>query len=287
MSSSFEKIVSHKIKKFLSFLTSNRFIALITGIVATGLLQSSSATTLIVIGLVHSNLISLYQAIPVIMGANIGTTITSQLVAYNISSLVPYFLLIGLLLYITKSKKYKVAGRVLISLGLIFTGIEIISFSITPIKHSRFFISLISYVDNSKAIGILTGIIITAIIQSSSTGVTMLQVMADKGLLEVKTVIPVILGQNIGTCVDTLIGSLATNRTGKQAAVIHILFNILGVVIFYFLIDYLYNIVAILSPSNPSRQVANAHTIFNVATTIILLPLSSFIAKIAKKIVRD
>ncbi|WP_034430174.1 Na/Pi cotransporter family protein [Caldisalinibacter kiritimatiensis] len=287
MSSSFKNIASNKLRQHINKITSNRAFAVIIGIIITSLLQSSSATTIIIISLVHGKLINIYNAAPIIMGANIGTTITGQLISYKNDSMVPYLLIIGFLLFISPRKTSKVLGKVLMGLGLIFCGIEILSYSMSPLKSVDTFLLLINKINKNKLLGVLTGVVTTSIIQSSSTGVAILQLMASKAILPVPTAINIMLGQNIGTCTTTLVGSLATNRIGKQTAIIHLIFNLLGVVIFFYFTDYLFYIVYKLSPADAAKQIANAHTIFNTVTTIILLPFSSLIVKISKFIVKE
>lgn len=288
MASTFENIVSIKLRKNINRITSSKLLSVIIGVIMTGLIQSSSATTLIIISLVHSNLLNIYNAVPIIMGANIGTTFTSQLVAYQVEDMTPYLLFSGILLWVSlRNNKLSFLGKILFGLGLIFAGIDLISYSVALLNVSNVFTKIIYHINNNHIHGIFIGFLITAVIQSSSTGVTMLQIMASNKIIPVHTTIPIILGQNIGTCIDTLVGSLATNKIGKQTAVIHLLFNILGVTLFYFFINQLYHLVCYLTPDDPAKQIANAHTIFNVVTTIVLLPFSSFLVNIAKKIIKE
>ncbi|WP_427339718.1 Na/Pi cotransporter family protein [Caloranaerobacter sp. DY30410] len=288
ISTSFEKIVSEKLKVKLYKLTNNKMIGVLLGVVVTGLLQSSSATTLLVISLVHSNLINIYNAVPIIMGANIGTTITAQIVAIEIKNYAVYLLLAGIIIMpFLKKESTKIIPKLLIGISLIFLGIDIISNSIASTNSTKKLSLLVENIGTNDILGIFSGFLITAIIHSSSTGIAILQIMASSHIISVRTSIPIILGQNIGTCIDTLIGSLATNRTGKQAAFVHIIFNISGVIIFYFFINYLYNFVSLISPGNPSRQIANAHTLFNVITTLLLLPFSSILVNISRKIIKE
>lgn len=288
ISTSFKKIVSEKLKVKLYKLTNNKIIGVLIGIIVTGLLQSSSATTLLVISLVHSDLISIYNAVPIIMGANIGTTLTAQIISIKIENYAIYLLLAGIILIpFFKKEPTKIISKLFIGISLIFLGMDIVSNSMASTNSTKKLSSLIENIGTNNILGILSGFLITAIIHSSSTGIAILQIMASSRIISVKTSIPIILGQNIGTCIDTLIGSFATNRTGKQAAFVHIIFNICGVIIFYFFIDYLYSFVSLISPNNPSRQIANAHTLFNIITTILLLPFSSILVNISKKITKS
>ncbi|WP_352419695.1 Na/Pi symporter [Proteiniborus sp.] len=288
MSKSFEKIISFKIRHRINKITSSKLGGVFIGIFMTALLHSSSTTTIIVISLVHGNLLSIYNAIPIIMGANIGTTFTAQLLAFKIQNLSLYLLILGtMLMFFLRKKKYHIIWKTVFSLALIFAGMDVITYSISRIKTTKFFFDLIQYLSHSKGMSILAGFILTAVIQSSTTGITILQIMTASNIINIYSAIPIILGQNIGTCVDTVIGSLATNRFGKQAALVHVLFNIFGVLIFYFFTDYFSALIINLSPDNPTRQIANAHTIFNVTTTIILLPFSSVLLNVAQRIIKE
>lgn len=287
MSKSFEGVISYKIRNKIDRITSSKLGGVFIGIFITALLHSSSATTIIVISLVHGNLLSIYNAIPIIMGANIGTTFTAQLLAFEIKNLSIYLFIAGIILMVfLRNKKYHIIWKTLLGLALIFAGMDVITYSISRIKSTKFFFSLIKYLSKNKGASILAGFILTAVIQSSTTGMTILQVMTASNIIGINSAIPIILGQNIGTCVDTVIGSFATNKIGKQAAMVHVLFNVFGVIIFYFIIDYFCAFVVYLSPDNPARQIANAHTIFNVVTTVILLPFSSLLLKVSQKIVK-
>lgn len=288
MSKSFEGIISYKIRNKIDRITSSKLGGVFIGVLITALLHSSSATTIIIISLVHGNLLSIYNAIPIIMGANIGTTFTAQLLAFEIRNLSIYLFIAGIILMVfLRNRKYHIIWKTLLGLALIFAGMDVITYSISRIKSTKFFFSLIKYLSKSKGASILAGFILTAVIQSSTTGMTILQVMTASNIIGINSAIPIILGQNIGTCVDTVIGSFATNKVGKQAAMVHVLFNVFGVIIFYFIIDYFCAFVVYLSPDNPARQIANAHTIFNVVTTIILLPFSSVLLKVSQKIVKE
>lgn len=288
MAISFEKMVSNSIRLRIHRLTSRKLIGVLIGVVMTALLQSSSATTLMIVGLVHGNLLSIYNAVPIIMGTNIGTTVTAQIVSYSIEALIPYMYIIGVLFAVLgRNKILRYLSRLVLSLALILSGMELLSSSTSMLQTSKYLPIAINYISNNNLLGLGTGMVFAAIVQSSSVGIAMLQVMASSKMISVATAIPIILGQNVGTCVDTFIGSLATNKAGKQAAIIHILFNIIGVISFYFFIDYLNRAVCVLNPNDPVRQIANAHTIFNIATTLILLPFSPTLVFIAQKIVKE
>lgn len=288
MSAAFEKVLSYKLKIMINKFTSNKINGVIIGIIMTSLLHSSSAATIIVISLVHGNLLNIYNAVPIIMGSNIGTTLTAQLVAFKVDNIYIYLFLVNIILFpLLWKSKYRSILKVLFGLSLIFAGMEVISYSMSHIKSNKVFFDLIRYLSKSKFMSLFAGFILTAVIQSSTTGITIVQIMASSQIISLSAAIPIVLGQNIGTCVDTVIGSLATNRAGKQVALVHVLFNVLGVIIFYFFTDFLYSFVIRISPANPSRQIANVHSFFNIVTTIILLPFSSVILNLSQKIIKE
>ncbi len=288
MSSSFKKDLTFKIKSRINNLSSNKLAGVLIGIIMTGLLQSSSAVTLIIVSLVHGRVIKLYNSVPIIMGANIGTTITAQLTAFGLGSspLNLSFIILVLFLLFRKNKNHFIPN-ILLGFLLMLLGLSTISIFINKLEAVGLLRILTIKLSNNPVLGMLSGIIITSIIQSSSTGIAMLQILSSSNVITVSNCIPILLGQNIGTCVNTIIGSFATNKSGKRVAVIHTLFNIFGVIMFIFLIKPLYYFVLQLAPYSPARQIAYAHTIFNILTTIILLPLSSALMKISKKIIRD
>lgn len=285
MTCSFKNTISRSVKKKLGKITKNKITSLMIGLVVTAILQSSSATTLIIISLVHNNLISVHSAVPIIMGTNIGTTITGQLLSFNFKKYIIFLYILSLILMIFPRKnQFKVISKIILSLSLIFTGFEIMSISIIIVKDISFFSNIIIKIGKKKLIGVLLGIFITIVLQSSSMGIGILQALVSNNIVSVNTAIPILLGENIGTCVTSLLGCIIANKSGKQAAIVHILFNIIGVMIFYFFTDVLAQISYIISPENPARQIANAHTIFNVSTTLFLLPFSNFLANLSKKI---
>lgn len=288
MSSSFKENLTSKIKAKINNISSNKFVGVIIGVIMTGLLQSSSATTLIVVSLVHGNAISLYNAVPIIMGANIGTTLTAQLVAFGLGNSTLNIALLALLIYLYfRKSNHTLFPNLLLGFSLMLVGLNIISIFVNKLEAFGLIKGLITNTSDNPIIGIFLGVLITSIIQSSSTGIAILQVLASSNVITVWSSIPIILGQNIGTCTNTIVGSLATNISGKQVAIIHVLFNVLGVLMFLFLMKPLYYFAHQVAPDNSARQIAHAHTIFNVTTTLLLLPISNILVKISKKIIRD
>jgi len=258
-------------------------LGVLIGAVITGILQSSSGTTVILVGLVNANLLTLYQATPIIMGANIGTTVTSQLIAFNLEkyAFIPFIL--GILInLISKNKKVCYIGEVLIGFSLIFIGIDLLTNGLSPLKDLLGFQRILNEFGKTPILGILTGFSTISVLQSGSTGVAILQTLSINGAISIYSAVSIMLGMNIGTCVTTTISSLSLNRAAKQTAFVHFLFNIIGVALIFPFINLLCTISISLSPLNPSRQIANAHTIFNVFSTLILLPFTNVLVNTAR-----
>lgn len=289
MGESLEKVAGSKMKKIIELLTKNVFMGVLLGAAVTAVIQSSSATTVMVVGFVNAGLMGLPQAVGVIMGANIGTTITAQIVSFNLTGLAPAALGIGIILYLFGgNEKYKHIGEVFIGFGLLFTGMESMKLAVNPLAEYKGFTDLLTTFGKYPLLGLLLGFGITAIIQSSSAAMGMLVVLASQGLVPLTSALPILYGQNIGTCVTSLISSIGANKNAKRAATIHLIFNILGTIIFLLLLNkFVVQVVVALDPGNVARQIANVHTIFNVVSTIILLPCNKLIVKLAIKIVPD
>ncbi|TCQ04139.1 Na/Pi cotransporter family protein [Serpentinicella alkaliphila] len=264
----------------------NPLLGIIIGGLCTALLQSSSGTTVIVVGLVDAQVLNLYQATSIIMGANIGTTITGQLIALDISRYLSLVIIFGLVLIFCFRKKYYSLGIALIGFSLIFIGIDNMRVGIEPLQNVIRFQEILSELRNSPSLGLLMGFLTTAIIQSSSTGIAILQSLSSNSLITLKSAIAILIGLNIGTCVTTLLSSIALNISGKRAALIHLLFNLLGALLIFPFINLLCNVVMMLSPINMSQQIAHAHTLFNVISTIIFLPFITLFVKLACKIIK-
>ena len=289
MGESLEKVAGSKMKKIIELLTKNIFMGVLLGAVVTAVIQSSSATTVMVVGFVNAGLMGLPQAVGVIMGANIGTTVTAQIVSFDLTGMAPLALGIGILLYLfAGNEKYKQVGEVFIGFGLLFTGMESMKLAVSPLAEYKGFTDLLSTFGRYPILGLLLGFGITAIIQSSSAAMGMLVVLASQGLVPLSSALPILYGQNIGTCVTSLISSIGANKNAKRAAMIHLIFNILGTIIFLILLNgIVVKFVVSLDPGNVARQIANVHTIFNIVSTILLLPCNKLIVKLAMIIVPD
>ncbi|MDB7984480.1 Na/Pi cotransporter family protein [Faecalicoccus pleomorphus] len=286
MSDGLEKAAGDRLKTILEKLTSNRFLGVIVGALITAAIQSSSATTVMVIGFVNARLMTLQQAVWIIMGANIGTTITGQLVALNVSEIAPLIAFAGVVLIVfLKNPKLHYFGSIIAGLGILFIGMDMMSSSMSPLRESEAFISLLTNFSN-PAIGILVGALFTALIQSSSASLGILQALARSGLIGLDGAVFVLFGQNIGTCITAILASFGTSREAKQTTIIHLSFNIIGTIIFttVCLLTPLTSVVAGWSPDNAAQQIANMHTLFNVVTTLILLPFGTYLAAFAQHV---
>ncbi len=289
MGEGLQKSAGNKLKKVIEFLTSNIIVGVIVGALVTAIIQSSSATTVMVVGFVNAGIMGLNQAIGVIMGANIGTTITAQLVSLNLEGLAPITLGIGIILYLFSSNyKIKHIAEILLGFGILFTGMEFMKESVKPLAEFKGFTDSLIGFGQRPILGLLLGFSITAIVQSSSASMGMLIALATQGLIPLSSALPILYGQNIGTCVTSLISSIGASKSAKRAAIIHLLFNIIGTILFLLLLNKpIVEIVTRLNPEDVARQIANTHTIFNIVSVIMLLPFSKFIVKIAIKIIPD
>ncbi|MDD6059695.1 MAG: Na/Pi cotransporter family protein [Ruminococcus sp.] len=289
MSDGLEAAAGDKMKSILEKLTSNRFLAIAVGAVITAVIQSSSATTVMVVGFVNTGIMSLRQAVWIIMGANIGTTITGQLIALDVGAAAPLIAFIGVAMIVfLKKPKVQHTGKIAAGLGVLFIGMDMMGGSMAPLKESESFISIMTEFSN-PALGILAGAVFTAVIQSSSASIGILQTLAAMGLIGFDSAVFVLFGQNIGTCITAVLASIGTNRSAKRTTIIHLSFNIIGTAIFTTLCLLLpvTDWVKSISPDLPASQIANMHTVFNVATTLILIPFGNYLAKFAEKILPD
>ena len=289
MSSGLEAAAGNKMKRILERLTSNRFLGVAVGAVITAVIQSSSATTVMVVGFVNSGMMTLQQAVWIIMGANIGTTITGQLIALDVGALAPLFAFIGVALVVfIKKQSVHHYGQIIAGLGILFIGMEMMSGSMLPLRESEAFISLMTRFSN-PVLGILAGMIFTAIIQSSSASVGILQALAAGGLIGLDGAVYVLFGQNIGTCITAVLASIGTSRNAKCTTIIHLMFNVIGTTIFTIvcMTSPLVELVESFTPGNPQAQIANMHTLFNIVTTLLLLPFGTGLAALATKILPE
>ena len=289
MSNGLELAAGNKMKSILEKLTSNRILGVLVGALVTAVIQSSSATTVMVVGFVNSGLMSLTSAVWVIMGANIGTTITGQLIAINITALAPLFAFIGVAMIVFfKSKKLDAIGTVIGGLGILFIGMETMSKAMVPLRTMPEFVGLISKFQN-PLIGIIVGALFTALIQSSSASVGILQALAKSDVMTLSSSIYVLFGQNIGTCITSVLASIGTSKNAKRTTIIHLSFNIIGTVIFV-TISLLFpfaHLIESITPNNVAAQIANVHTIFNITTTLLLLPIGTKLVDLATKILPE
>ncbi|HSH35757.1 Na/Pi cotransporter family protein [Schnuerera sp.] len=286
MGTGLQKAAGEKLKKLIEILTNNRLMGVIVGALVTMVVQSSSATTVMVIGFVNAGLMTLPQATGVIMGANIGTTITAQLIAFKLTDFAPLAVAIGMGIWIISSnKKAKNFAETMIGFGILFIGMGMMGNGLKPLADSPTFRNIMVSL-NDPILGILVGLGLTTILQSSSASIGLLQALASQGLINLNIAFPILFGDNIGTTTTTLISSVGTNKTAKRAAVIHFLFNLVGTIIFMFLLRVpIQKIVLKLSPNDIQRQVANAHTLFNIINVAIQLPFANFLVRAAMRIV--
>ena len=299
MSDALQKAAGEKMKKILEFLTKNPIMGVLAGALVTAVLQSSSATTVMVIGFVSAGLMSLPQAISVIFGANIGTTMTAQLMAFKITDYIYPIIFVGFMLYFaSKKEKVKNIGLVIFSFGLLFEGIEIMGSVMKPLANSPIFVELMAKVSDIPVLGVLLGAVMTLVVQSSSATIAVLQNFASQpgpdgvtSVIGLAGAIPILFGDNIGTTITALLASIGQSKNAKRTAIAHSIFNITGSIVFLFLIPVLAKFVQFISPKGPeveviSRQIANAHTTFNVVCTLVWLPLIPLMVKIVTTIVR-
>ena len=289
MSNGLEAAAGNKMKSILEKLTSNRIKGVLVGAVITAVIQSSSATTVMVVGFVNSGLMTLKQAVWIIMGANIGTTITGQLIALDIGAIAPLFAIGGVaVMMFVKNEKVHHVSSIFAGLGILFIGMDMMGAAMEPLQESEAFINMMTKFSN-PLIGILVGAVFTAIIQSSSASVGILQALAATGMVPLSSAVYVLFGQNIGTCITAVLASIGMKVNAKRTTVIHLMFNIIGTIIFTIIcmVTPYVELIESLTPGNPVAQIANAHTIFNIATTLLLLPFGAQMAEIAEKILPD
>ena len=289
MGDGLQKSAGSKLKRIIELLTSNVIMGVLVGMVVTMVIQSSSATTVMVVGFVNAGIMSLTQAICVIMGANIGTTITAQLVSLDVDFLAPVALGIGIVIYMFSNKpKHKNIAEILIGFGILFTGMDFMKEAVKPLAGYQGFTDMLLSFGHHPILGVLMGFAITAIVQSSSASMGMLIALASQGLIPITAALPILYGENIGTCVTSLISSIGASRNARRAAIMHLTFNVLGSMIFMFILSKpIVAIVTAIDPTDAARQIANAHTLFNILNVIVLLPFNKLIVKLALKLVPE
>lgn len=287
MSSGLKNACGNNLQNILEKATTNRAVAIFVGIAVTILIQSSSATDVMVIGFVNAGLMSLMQAVGVIMGANIGTTVTAQITAFNMTTFAPLILFVGAIMYLfIKKSLVKHIGEIIMGFGMLFTGIGIMKAAIVPLSQTAGFKTLMSGLDN-PALALLFGIAFTALLQSSSSSTVIFQTFAVQGLLGYRTAVYLVIGAAIGSVTPNLLASLTTNRNGKRAALINLAFNLIRAAILITLISLvpgILDMIQSISPDNIGRQIANTHTIFAIIAVLIEAPFASKIIKLTEKI---
>lgn len=299
MSDALQKTAGERMKKILSFLTKNPIMGALAGALVTAVLQSSSATTVMAIGFVSAGLMTLPQAISVIFGANIGTTMTAQLLAFKLSDYIYPIIFIGFMLqFVGKTEKLKNIGMVIFSFGLLFEGIEIMGHVMKPLAGSSVFVDLMAEVSSTPVLGVLLGGVMTLVVQSSSATIAVLQNFAAQpaadgvsSVIGLTGAIPILLGDNIGTTITAILASIGQTKNAQRTAIAHSIFNISGSLVCLCIIPFFAQFVQYISPSGReidviSRQIANAHTTFNVVCTLAWLPFIPVMVKIVKAIIR-
>ncbi|MEE1312878.1 MAG: Na/Pi cotransporter family protein [Lachnospiraceae bacterium] len=296
MADGLQRSAGNKMKQLLGYLTNNRLLGVLVGALVTAIIQSSSATTVMVVGFVNAQIINLTQAAGVIMGANIGTTITAWLVSASEWSafLKPEFiapLILGIgafVLMFAKKERYHQFSEIAVGFGILFIGLSFMSDSISMYRESPIFANAFAILGGNPVLGILTGAVVTAIIQSSSASVGILQTLAMNGIVTWRSAIFITLGQNIGTCVTALLSSVGANKTAKRAAVIHLMFNVMGAIIFGIVMFIFFTFNQTLASSMiTSTQISMFHTVFNVTNTILLFPFANGLVKLSGKIIKE
>ena len=300
MSESLQKAAGEKMKSILALLTKNRIMGVIAGALVTAVLQSSSATTVMAIGFVSAGLMSLPQAISIIFGANIGTTMTAQIIAFKITDYIYAFIFVGFILtFVCKSERIKSIGQTIFAFGLLFLGIETMGDVMKPLASSPVFTDLIGKVSGIPVLGLLLGTAMTLVVQSSSATIAVLQNFAAQpgadgvtSILGLVGAIPILLGDNIGTTITALLASLGQSRDAKRTAIAHTIFNLSGSLVFIWFVKPYAALIQAISPKGPeveviSRQMANAHTLFNLTMTVVWVCLLGLMVKIVMRLIPD
>lgn len=283
MGDGLEMAAGSRLKKIVEKLTRNKYMGALVGLIVTMVIQSSSSTTVMVVGFVNAGLMTLAQATGVIMGANIGTTVTGLLIAIKLNDLAPIAIFIGVVMIMfIKKTSYKHVGQIIAGFGILFMGMTNMGDALAPLSESQMFKDMMSTFSN-PLVGVLIGLVFTAIIQSSSASVGVLMALAGQGVVPIESAVFVIFGQNIGTCVTAVLSCIGTNRTAKRTATVHLLFNIIGATLFICisLFTPFISWVKMAAPDNILMQISIVHITFNVVTTAILLPLSDYLVKLA------
>lgn len=288
MADGLQRVTGDKLKKLFNVITNIPIIGVAIGAGITAVVQSSSLTTVMAVGFVNASLMTLKQAIAIIMGANIGTTITAQLVAFEITQYWAVPLAVGFLIYFfVKRKKMKNTGYIFFALGILLLGMVTMTEAVEPLQSSQWFYNAIAFLSKYQILGLLAGMVFTAIVQSSAATIGLMIAMATTGLVPLEAALPVLLGSNIGTCITAVLASIGTSMAAKRVALAHVFFNVIGSIIFMIILPWFEQLVVAISPVSVARQIANAHTLFNVIATVLFLPFISKYAKLIERIVPD
>ena len=291
MGEGLQKSTGPKLEKAIELLTSNVVMGVLVGAVVTGIIQSSGATTVMVVGFVNAGIMSLYQAIGVIMGANIGTTVTAQLVSFDASIFSSIALGIGIILYMIGSKSkpnLKNISEILIGFGILFIGMEFMKDAVAPLSQYEGFRNILAGLATHPLLALLAGFAMTTCLQSSSASMGILIALSSQGLMPLAGALPILYGDNIGSCTTSLLSSVGANKNAKRAALMHLCFNVIGTILFMLVLNKpISMIVTHLDPTDTARQIANAHSLFNITNVIILLPFSKYIVKLVMLLIPD
>lgn len=289
MGNGLEKAAGKRLERIIEVLTSNRVVGVFVGIIVTGIIQSSSATTVMVVGFVNAGVMKLSQAVGIIMGANIGTTVTGQLVSLSLEQYAPIAIGIGvIMMMVSKQDKNKHIAQILVGFGILFMGMEFLKDALKPLREVQAFNDAMINLSHNPILGVLVGFVLTFMVQSSSASIGMLIALASQGVLPLTAAIPILYGDNIGTCTTALISSIGTNKNARRAAIIHLTFNIIGTILFMTILTVpIKHLVENLDPGDIGRQIANTHTLFNLINVLVQLPFSFLLVKIAMLIIPD
>ena len=287
MGDGLQKAAGAKLQKILEAMTGVLAMGILLGAVVTAVLQASGATTVMTVGLVNAGLLTLKQSFGIIMGANIGTTMTAQLIAFKLSDYITILIFIGFLMQLLARKsRTKYLGQVMLGFGILMLGMDIMGKAVMPLRNYPGFVHFIEVFSSNPLLGIGIGMIMTVLIQSSSATIGILIAMAGQGLIPLEGAIPVLLGDNIGTCITAVLASLRANLTAKRVAAAHVMFNVIGSIIFVILMPFFIKFVLLVSPDGDiARQIANAHSAFNILNTLLFMPFVNPFIKLVEKIV--
>lgn len=287
MGDGLQKAAGAKLQKILEAMTGVLAMGVLLGAIVTAVLQASGATTVMTVGLVNAGLLTLKQGFGIIMGANIGTTMTAQLIAFKLSNYITVLIFIGFLMQLlAKRRRGKYLGQVMLGFGILMLGMDMMGKAVMPLRDYPGFVDFISHFSDNPILGIIIGMAMTVIIQSSSATIGILIAMAGQGLIPLEGAIPVLLGDNIGTCITAVLASLRANITAKRVAVAHVMFNVIGSIIFVVCMHWFVQIVMYISPAGDiARQIANAHSTFNIMNTLLFMPFVNCFIKLIERIV--